>query len=199
MASFRYYIRHAKLTVEEGEQHEFKGHRTVCSEDMHPRNAIYVQGELKQTRQPLSKYFCGMLNTGKGGTFHLGVLDDGSIEGFMMTRNQQNHLRLAIHDVLGRFRPPVPSHMYKVRFVPVLEKQGEKLPELPYKSDTDESMEHALRTINQCWCDFECMAYMGLGLLPATYVVEVVVLPWDPSLPQNRPFIQVHFIDPFCI
>ena len=40
-------------------------------------------------RAPLSRYLCGMLNTGLGGTFYLGVTDSGRVEGLLMSQYQK--------------------------------------------------------------------------------------------------------------
>ncbi len=62
-----------------------------------------------------------MLNTGQGGSLFLGVTDDGSVEGFMMSPAQKEHFLSAVKDTLSRYTPPVPDHFYEIRFVPVID------------------------------------------------------------------------------
>ena len=61
------------------------------------------QGKEKRTRQPTSKYLCGMLNSGKGGTIYCGVTDDGTVTGFMMSPFQRQHCLLSIADTFSRW------------------------------------------------------------------------------------------------
>jgi hypothetical protein len=62
-----------------------------------------------------------MLNTGQGGSIFLGVTDDGSVEGFMMSPAQKEHFLLTVKETLSRYSPPVPDHMYSIKFVPVID------------------------------------------------------------------------------
>jgi hypothetical protein len=82
---------------------------------------VFLGHSNRPTRQPVSKYACGMINTRKGGVILLGVLDDGRIEGFMLTKFQQDHVRLSIQDTFERYNPQLPPHLYSVYFVPVVE------------------------------------------------------------------------------
>jgi hypothetical protein len=51
----------------------------------------------------------------------MGVLDDGEVNGLMMSPFQQHHLVLSVHDTFERFSPKVPDHFFKIKFVPVVE------------------------------------------------------------------------------
>ena len=93
------YIRGEKVNVEEDLTHEFKGHRVICREEL---KLHQLSGRQRQTRQEWSKYLCGMLNTGLGGTLYGGILDDGSVAGFLMSRYQQLHVMLALQEVFSR-------------------------------------------------------------------------------------------------
>ena len=42
-------------------------------------------------------------------------------QGFSLSRYQQDHVRLSIQDTFDRYDPPVPPHLYKVTFRPVLD------------------------------------------------------------------------------
>ena len=43
-----------------------------------------------------------------GGTLYLGLLDDGKIEGFMMSADQMDHFRETVAVTLQSYTPPVP-------------------------------------------------------------------------------------------
>ena len=43
------------------------------------------------------------------------------LQGFSLSRYQQDHVRLSIQDTFDRYDPPVPPHLYKVTFRPVLD------------------------------------------------------------------------------
>ncbi len=98
------YLRHSTLPVEENQTRELKGHRCISQEEVNPR--FYVKdpqgNSTKCTRQCVSKYLCGMINSGKGGTIYCGVLDNGQVEGFMLTPYQRDHVVLAIRDTFNR-------------------------------------------------------------------------------------------------
>ncbi len=74
------YLRHSLMPLDEDLRHEFKGHRCVAREEVNPKNFFVTSsGRERVTRQAVSKYLCGMLNSGKGGTVYCGVLDDGTV------------------------------------------------------------------------------------------------------------------------
>ena len=133
MAARTYYRRGEIVPFEEDIHHEFKGHRTVSIDNrliMSEESVGWGQGELGEystTRQQWSKYLCGMINTGLGGTLYGGIQDDGRVTGFMMTHYQQDHVRVQLEDVLERFDPPVVREQYMVRFVPIVEEGEEYL------------------------------------------------------------------------
>ena len=93
MARAKYYVRHSHLPLEESNTLEFKGHRDFCVDDLKQSNR---DDSNRPTRQQISKHVCGMLNTGKGGTVHCGVLDDGRVEGFMLSEYQKDHFVLNV-------------------------------------------------------------------------------------------------------
>ena len=51
----------------------------------------------------------------------MGVLDGGEVEGLCMSPFQQQHFLLNVTDTFDRFRPRVPDHLYRIRFVPMVE------------------------------------------------------------------------------
>ena len=52
--------------------------------------------------QCVAKYACGMLNTVGGGLILLGVLDNGTVEGFMMNQFQRDHFVLSVQETFKR-------------------------------------------------------------------------------------------------
>ena len=103
----QYYLRKGIHPKEENIAFEFKGHRSLIDEEV-PR--LSKEGD-RPCRQPVSKYACGMINSEKGGILHLGVLDDGVIEGIALTKFQQDHIRLSILNMFDHYEPKVPSHL----------------------------------------------------------------------------------------
>ncbi|XP_071744195.1 schlafen-like protein 2 [Lepeophtheirus salmonis] len=169
----KFYIRHSILKEEEDITHEFKGHRVLHFEE-DGRNGRDANG--RKTRQYISKYLCGMLNSGKGGRLYIGVLDNGQIEGVMLTRYQKDHILTSLEDIFERFEPPLHFSLYSVSFVPVLEdneieegiKDGYK-----YWDENQRGYPHKIRTHSYCWCDLESQAALMSGLINPFYVVEI--------------------------
>ena len=122
-----YYIRHSRLPIEEDLNHEFKGHRCLSYRDLSEKTmTLGWKGrenvrKIVHSRRPISGYLCGMLNTGLGGTFYLGVEDMGKVEGLMMSASQMEHVLLQIKDLFDSYQPPVPDHMYNVKFIPIVD------------------------------------------------------------------------------
>ena len=135
MAGRTYYKWQEIVPFEEDIRHEFKGHRTISIDNRLMMSADSVGwgqgevGEYSTTRQQWSKYLCGMINTGLGGTLYGGIQDDGRVTGFMMSQYQQEHVMIQLEDVMERFDPPVLRDKYTVRFVPIVEAGEEYLPE----------------------------------------------------------------------
>lgn len=167
------------MMEEEDTQHEFKGHRTVCRDEMSPHfTKLTAKGIHRvSTRQPWTRTICGFLNS-QGGTLYSGVLDDGSITGILLSSYQKLHIQLAVEDALDRFQPPVSKEMYKVSFVPVIE-HGEQFDQRDSEATKIYpnlwNLRHKLRTYRNCWCDNDSMASVALGIIPDYYVVEVEV------------------------
>jgi len=173
------YIRGSKLFEEEDTQHEFKGHRTVCLDEMSPHFTKLTAKGLHRvsTRQPWSKTLCGFLNCCLGGTLYSGVLDDGTVSGLLLSPYQQLHIQLALEDTLARFQPPLAKDMYKLTFVPVVE-PGEKLLSVTAATQVDPKLwqlRHKLRSYRNCWCDNDSMASVAMGVIPEFFVVKVEV------------------------
>ena len=176
--------------MEEDLTHEFKGHRMIHHEENVIKSSHFdKRGKYKPTRQYIAKYICGMLNTGKGGTIHCGIIDSGKVLGIVLSRLQRQHVKLAINDALSCFRPSVPKHRYSITFVPVWMRKEFDYSKRPKEPWATNKLSHLLRTPEMCWCDMNTAALMQRGELPPVYVTEIAITPWDPTDPRNYPFI----------
>ncbi|XP_077861506.1 schlafen-like protein 2 [Saccoglossus kowalevskii] len=116
----KYYVRHSVVPFEEDVTHEFKGHRTLCIEDLPEWSSINRGDRERRSRQSISRTICAFLNTRQGGTIFLGIVDNGSVKGIRLSLYQKDHVLLGIEDVLSRFNPPVPEHLWQVQFLPIV-------------------------------------------------------------------------------
>lgn len=187
--SMRYYVRGSIVPFEEDMYHEFKGHRSISVEELPPWT--HEKNDEKASRRAVSRALNAFLNTGKGGTCYLGMLDNGQAKGIELTQFQKDHVMASIDEVFSRYSPPVKRHRYKVRFKPVLESDSvdefERFQsEDAAISDIDRKRPHTLRTYQYCWCDCDRHAqeqYCGILIQP--YIIEIVIKPWDPDDPRN--------------
>ena len=177
---------------EETMVNEFKGHRSFCVDEI-PRLALsgFNNPGNRPSRQHISKYACGMLNTGRGGTIFMGILDDGRIDGFMMSKYQQDHVRLSIQDTFDRYAPPVPPHLYKITFKPVIDNdpQVELRAIYDYYAQEDgqnRELNHLIQASDHCWCDANSMALISRGCLNLFFVIELKLQAWNPDDPLNK-------------
>lgn len=189
-----FYVRGSKIPKDEDQTTEFKGHRMVSLDEINPLNAIEIKGKLRRTRQYISKYICGMLNRGKGGSVFLGVLDNGNVQGFSMSVFQKDHFRLSLLSCLSNFKPPVAAHSVTVRFVPVIEsfdkpqdilKKVEHFEQMSLKrTSIEREREHKFQ-VKYCWCDVDALAAFNMGSIHPFYVIELTIPPWNPIDPKN--------------
>ena len=148
------YLRHSRIPVDEDLTHEFKGHRDLSKIDL-AENQKYFRGAngvvfqkpkiMRKARATISKSICSMLNTGLKSTIYLGVTDNGTVEGFMMSLYQRDHFQLALRDLMSKFKPPCPDHVINIKFVPILDEDEDGIvsPE-PIGFETSRSLEHLL-------------------------------------------------------
>ena len=94
-----------------------------------------------------------MLNNEKGGIILLGVHDDKCIEGFSLSRYQQQYIVLNIVDTFNQFKPPVPKHFYDIAFIKVIDGREPTDPLMRTLQLPPLYLHHSLRTENACWCD----------------------------------------------
>jgi len=176
------YIRGSILPFEEALDVEFKGHRDFSHFN------LTCWGRYNGTRQYISKYACGMLNSGEGGTIYMGILDSGYVGGLMLTEFQKDHIILNISETFQNFTPQVPKHLYSVTFVPVVENDAEiqQTPNILSHRQQNRNLEHLILNNKYCWCDYECLASLNRGIMPPFYVIELKIRRWNRSDPKNR-------------
>lgn len=178
------YLRHEVVPFEEALDVEFKGHRDFSLHN------LTMWGKYLGTRQFISKYACGMLNSGQGGTIYMGVLDSGVVGGLMLTTYQKDHIILNISETFKKFEPQVPSHLYSVVFVPVKDNSSDIFPpsNLLQNRNQNENLEHIILNNKYCWCDYDCLASYNRGILPPFYVIELRIKRWNGYDPKNKSF-----------
>lgn len=185
----RYYFMKQTMPYIEDMTHEFKGHVNLRDEEI--QSICFKDG--KASRQRISKVLNAFLNTGLGGTVYIGVLDSGLIEGMHFTQYRKDHLQLALDDVMKSYDPPIEKHRYSLTFVPVINpKENEEINDLIINYDTaieaDDEMrkkQHKLRTSNFCWCHKEQIVNCNRGIIPANFIAEICIYPWDPLDKRN--------------
>ncbi|XP_064640322.1 uncharacterized protein LOC135495522 [Lineus longissimus] len=201
----RYYIKGAVVPFEEDLTHEFKGHRNMAVEELPPW--AFITGSNKRSRKAVSRTINGFLNTGKGGTVYLGIVDDGTVKGMKLTQYQKDHLLTSMDDLASRYDPPLLKHRYKVRFVPVLDNNctDDDISALTSFDNTSDTADldsrerpHICRTHTYCWCDKEAVAVYNNGIFAPDYVIEITVRPWDPNHKENKQLVEGdHKLPPF--
>lgn len=198
----QFYVLCSVVPFEEDATHEFKGHRNITAEEVPPW--CYIPGTDRRSRKAVSRNINGFLNTGKGGTIYLGIVDDGTVKGIHMTQYQRDHVRVAVKDALNRYTPKVPEECYKVEIVPVIDAEEtddvELQPQLQLQNDGLDAADsnrlkpHLLRTSDYCWCDREAIDAFNEGLPAPLYVVEITVFPWKQKFPtlKGQHHLQLH-------
>lgn len=189
----RYYIRDSVVPFEEDMYHEFKGHRNLSVEELPPWTKESSDGRERASRRAVSRSLNGFINTGKGGTVYLGIIDSGEVRGLTLTQFQKDHLVASLDDLMSRYTPAVAPHRYRVRFVPVVQKDSSEeerylqcMPDSGEECETEERKRpHQLRTHLYCWCDKESLSQYSCGILATDYVIEITIKPWDPSDTRN--------------
>ncbi|XP_061197361.1 uncharacterized protein LOC133205542 [Saccostrea echinata] len=187
----RYYIKDSVVPFEEDMYHEFKGHRNLAVEELPP----WTKETLKEkaSRKAVSRALNGFVNTGKGGTIYLGIIDSGEVRGLTLTQYQKDHVIGSLDDLMSRYTPPVAPHRYKVKFVPVIQKECTEeerflqcVPDPGEYYETEERKRpHQFRTHLYCWCDKESLSQYSCGILATDYVIEITIKPWDPMDSRN--------------
>lgn len=152
----RWYERKSLISVEEDECNEFKGHRNFAVEELPPW--CFHSRSDKRSRKAVSRALNAFLNSARGGTVYLGVIDDGIVKGLYLTEYQKDHVLLSLKDLFSRYQPTVAEDRYEVTFVPIFgkneKKDFSKFLRSMKSSDVKEHLRpHLLRTYDFCWCD----------------------------------------------
>ncbi|XP_044175611.1 uncharacterized protein LOC114965074 isoform X1 [Acropora millepora] len=179
-----FYVVDSVVPFEEDATHEFKGHRNIAVEELPSR--CYFPGTDRRSRKAVSRNINAFLNTGKGGTVYLGIIDDGTVKGLHMSQYQKDHVTVSVGDLLSRYTPKVPQECYKVEFVPVLnlaetsdvELQPQLQDHVNGDMDSIRFRPHLLRTPGYCWCDRDAVEAFHKGIPSPLHVVEITVFPW---------------------
>ncbi|XP_074645719.1 schlafen-like protein 2 [Tubulanus polymorphus] len=193
----KYYVSNTVVPFEEDATHEFKGHKNFTSEEVPPW--AFQTGTDRPSRQPVSKAINGFLNSGIGGTVYLGIVDDGSVKGMVLTQYQMDHIVASVDDLMSRYSPPVQSHRYKIKFVPCVSKNATD-DEIAIQSSFDQRKtvdpklrlrphRLGLRSRDYCWCDKDCQARTNHNKWLPEYVIEIIIKQWDPTDPRNQDLV----------
>ena len=107
------------MAIEEDVRTEFKGHRDLTKLDIsttkyHKTRNGEFEPKAIRARATLSKTICGMLNTGLECKIYLGINDDGTVEGLMLSLYQKDHFMVSLRDLLRRFEPPGNHRIYVI-------------------------------------------------------------------------------------
>ncbi|XP_053401077.1 uncharacterized protein LOC123549662 [Mercenaria mercenaria] len=197
----RYYVRNTVVPFEEDFTHEFKGHRNICVEDLPPWTQE-SKTESKPSRRAVSRVLSAFLNTGKGGTVYLGVIDSGEVKGLQLSADQKMHVIDSVNDVMSRYTPPVKKHRYSIKFVPVCDTDDAGNTGATKSLDQDfdpviAGRPHVLRQHNYCWCDRDAVMKYNAGIMLQDYIIEIKVKPWDGNDSLNKddgcgPMVNIH-------
>lgn len=168
------FVKGTILPLEEDIEIEFKMHTKLCTEEI-----------LKnRTRRAISRNINGFLNSGKGGKIYLGIQDDGEVIGLSLSNHQKEHLEISLEDLLNRYTPPVPSSLYKLTFVPVID-DSKIQPAFKTWSPTIQkhssksvcSRAHLIRTSHPCWCFTSAKYQIRKGARFTEYIAEIIIYP----------------------
>lgn len=188
MESVSVYYRNSKINLEENETCEFKGHISFSFKEI-----FYKEGK-KTSRKHISRVFCGMLNSKKGGTIYIGILDNGYISGIMMSPLQQLHFIAKVLNTLENFFPKVPEFLYEIKFIPVIDQDEKKYkppsPKLLQSIDKYSHLNHSFTLNKKCFCDLISMAYFSQGYIFPFWVIEIQIKPIDLSDEKIKKFYE---------
>lgn len=186
---FEFYVRDEEMPFDEDRFHEFKGHRSLAADECPKASQSYEFDQLDSTRKPVSQTLNAFINSPGGGTVYLGVLDNGSISGMLLSDYQKDHIVGNVKDLFSRYDTPVSEDRWKVRFVPVVNrnrmrddldliKTAQGLSRTSRQNNLRQDV-HVFRKDGFCWCDREAMEILRRqsGTPPVAYVVEIEILP----------------------
>jgi hypothetical protein len=141
------FYRHGIFLVDKDDDIEFKGHLAFSYEQ------LPVRAKRLQMNRHISSVANGMLNNEKGGIILMGVHDDKRIEGFSLSRAQQQHIVLGIINTFNHFTLPVPKHFYDNAFIEIINGKEPKEPLMKTLQLPLANLHHQLRMEDPCWYD----------------------------------------------
>jgi hypothetical protein len=141
------FYRHDIFLVDEDNDVKFKGHLAFSYEQ------LPVRAKRLHTKRHISSVANRMLNNKKGGIILMGVNDDKRIEGFTLSRAQQQHIVLSIVDTFNHFTLPVPKHFYNIAFIEIINGKELKEPLMKTLELPPANLQHQLWTEDPCWCN----------------------------------------------
>jgi len=169
---------------EESPELEFKGHYSLQEPEL--PLWLYKKNTDKRSKKPISQTLNAFLNTGKGGTVLMGILDCGKVRGFPLTRYKKDHFIGNLEDLMGRYNPPVEKKRYRLNFIPVVapgSSQAQIDRAVNYQEAVDEKLKqknHLLRTNKYCWCDNDLISRTNCtDVVIPSYVIRVTIKPWN--------------------
>jgi hypothetical protein len=138
------FYRNDIFLVDEDDDVKFKGHLPFSYEQ------LPVRAKIMQTKRHISSVANGMLNNEKGGIILMGVHNDKRIEGFTLSRSQQQHIVLSIVDTFNHFTVPVPKHFYDIAFIEIIDGKEPKGPLMKTLQLPPANLHHTLWTEDPC-------------------------------------------------
>ena len=122
----------------------------------------------------------------------MGVHDDKRIEGFTLSRAQQQHIVLSIVDTFNRFTPPVPKHFYDISFIEIIDGKEPKDPLMKTLQLPPVKLQHQLRTEDPCWCDRQVRDLRNFftDFQGRRWIVELTIKKRNPSDHRTSRFLQ---------
>jgi hypothetical protein len=177
---------HDIFLVDEDDDVEFKGHLAFSYEQ------LPVKAKRLQTKRHISSVANRMLNNKKGGIILMGVHDNKCIEGFTLSRAQQQHIVLSIVDTFNHFTLPVPKHFYDIAFIEIIDGKEPKEPLMKTLQLPPANLQHYLRTEDPCWCDRQVRDLRNFftDFQGRRWIVELTIKKRNPSDKGTNRFLQ---------
>jgi len=179
-----FYIKDTIVSFEEDETHEFKGHRNISVEEIPPW--CRIAGSNRRSRKAVSRNINAFLNSARGGTVYLGIVDEGIVKGLQLTEHQKHHVIIAMTDLAARYKPPIQSDMYSIKFCPVLRREQLTVQTFEHVFDEAKQTPHVIRTSDYCWCDREAEFRCRRNISIQEYVIEITVFPFRDELTRDK-------------
>ncbi len=122
----------------------------------------------------------------------MGVHDDKHIEGFTLSRAQQQHIVLSIVNTFNSITPPVPKHFYDIPFIKIINRKEPKEPLMKTLQLPPANLQHHLRTEDPCWCDRQVrdLPNFFTDFQGRRWIIELTIKKRNPSDKRTSRFLQ---------